>query len=210
MVSSENVIGRPSKYHKLVDGLNLYLAQARANSALPLSILAIARVIGVKKSTIYHYQHEPKVAELLSSIRTLAAARKIAIGQLDELGDVGANGADTSGKGAISDLVDVTPQSICLEVLAIQASSAVQKVVWSMGRFTGRHRKHRYVSDLPRIVYDLDVTLAELHRSRQELNSLSDEWRQSQLSNSEVTSGETQLSLTDIFEEQYRKAKQDT
>jgi len=207
MVSSENMVGRPSKYHKLVDGLNLYLTEARANATLPLSIIAIARVIGVKKSTIYNYQHEPKVAKLLSNIRTLARARKIAIGQLDELGGAGANGAYTSGTEAISDLANVTTQSVCLEILAIQAASAVQKVVWSMSRFTGRHRKHRYVSDLPRIVYDLDVTLAELHRIRQELNSLSDEWRQSQLSNCEVTSGETQLSLTDIYEEQSSEAK---
>lgn len=72
------MIGRPSKYQKLVNGLTNYLDEARGNPALPLTILAIARAIGVMKSTIYLYQHEPEVAELLDSIRNLARARRVA------------------------------------------------------------------------------------------------------------------------------------
>lgn len=199
---SKSVIGRPSKYHKLVNGLNLYLSEARANPALSLSILAIGTAIDVKKSTIYLYQHEPEVAKLLKNIRALSTARKTAMRQLNELSSAAVGRGDVSTTTVNSELVDVATDTVCLDVLTMQASGAVQKAVWSMSRFTGRHRKHCYVSDLPRIVYDLDVTLAELNRIRQELNGLSDEWRQSSLSGCEVTNLETQLSFPNIYKEQ--------
>lgn len=199
MVNTKKEIGRPSKYQQLVSGLKLYLAEARANPTLSLSILAIVKAIDVKKSTLYNYQHEPKVAELLKCIRALSMARKIATTQLDERSEAGVSGTDTPATEASSSVVKVTTQTVSLEILTTRAASAVQKAVWSMSRFTGRHRKHRYVSDLPRIVYDLDVTLAELNRIRHELISLSDEWRQSSLSGCEITNLETQLSFPNIY-----------
>src|ERR1700750_546343 len=100
MESSKTVIGRPSKYQKLVNGLTLYLTEARANPSLPLTILAISESIGVKKSTIYLYQHEPEVAKLLNSIRALAKARKIAAYDIDKITDAEVGREDGSSTEA--------------------------------------------------------------------------------------------------------------
>lgn len=105
MGNSKSVIGRPSKYHKLVNGLNRYLTEARANPALSLSILAIGTAIDVKKSTIYLYQHEPEVAKLLNNIRALSTARKTAMRQPNELSGAAVSGADISTTRANSELV---------------------------------------------------------------------------------------------------------
>lgn len=201
MESPKKVIGRPSKYQKLVNGLALYLTEARADPSLPLTILAISRSIGVKKSTIYLYQHEPEVAELLDNIRALAKARKIAAYDIDEISDVEVGGSDELSTGAGPDVVAVATQPVCLDVLALRSAGAVQGAVWSMSRFVGRHRKHRHVSDLPRIVYDLDVMLAELHRSREELHGMSNEWKQHSQNDRDLAGEEGQLSLTDIYKE---------
>ena len=202
MLTPKAATARPSKYTKLVNGLKSYLTKARADPSLPLTILAISRAIGVMKSTIYLYQHDPQIAEQLSIIRTLSTARKRAC-NTDELCDVEAGDVDISNPIAIADLEDVDTPSINLEVLAVRSAGAVQKAVWSVSRFIGHHRKHRHVSDLPRVVYDLDITLAELHRVREELSSLSNEWMQISKDNDEIVTTEDQLSLSYISKEQF-------
>jgi hypothetical protein len=196
------LIGRPSKHPKLVNGLKLYLAEAQANSALPLTILAICRAIGVQKSTLYLHQHEPDVAELLSSIRALAKARKVALNHADDLSDVGDGGASNPDTAAASVIAYDANQSNDVDVLATRSAGAVQRAVWSMSRFMGRHRKHRYVSDLPRVVFDLDSTLAQLRQIREELSSLSDDWIQISQNDNEIISEGGQLSLSCILNEQ--------
>jgi hypothetical protein len=175
METSKMVIGRPSKLDKLVSGLKNYVSEAQADPTLPLTILAISRTIGVKKSTIYLHQREPEVAEQLNLIRRLAIARRRATA-LDDAAetldsDLHLPEADMTSEGENARLVD-------LDVLAVRAGRAVQKAVWSMNRFIGRHRKHRYMSDLPRVVYDLDMALAELRLIRGEVGTLCDDWRQ--------------------------------
>lgn len=177
MDKSKAAIGRPSKFDKLVSGLKGYISAARADSKLPLTILAISKAIGVKKSTIYRHQHKPEVAEQLTLLRTLALARKRAL----TLDDGDSRGPEDSNQLIYN--IDLQPggedaELIDLEVLTIRASGAVQKAVWSMNRFIGRHRKHQHVSDLPRVVYDLDKSLAELRMIRGEIGTLCDDWRQ--------------------------------
>jgi len=203
METSKVAIGRPSKYTKLLIGLRSYLTDARADPSLPLTIVAISRSIGVMKSTIYQYQHDPQIAEQLGSIRTLATARKRAF-NIDDLCGAEVDDADISNTAPTEDLKVVATQTISLDILAIRASAAVQKSIWSMNRFLGRHRKHRHVSDLPRVVYDLDITLAELHQIRREISALSDDWRQSaqtESSNDDDVRG--QLSLSSVAEKQF-------
>ncbi len=201
MQGSKNVTGRPSKHPQLLNGLKQYLDEARSNPSLKLTVLAISRTIGVKKSTIYrHQQYNPEVAELLRSIRTLAVARKLAKLDTEEFID---SGSDESGKifqETSLDSVHDVAGSISLELLTTRAARAVQIAVWSMGRFVGRHRKHRYVSDLPRVVFDLDTTLAQLHRIREDLGSLSDEWIQISQNDCEIAGAGDQLSLSYISE----------
>ncbi len=174
MQTSTSVIGRPSKHSKLVNGLKQYLSNARSNPGLKLTILAISKAIDVKKSTIYLHQDDPEVAELLNSIRALATARKLAALNRNE--SVDSETGEKSFQERDVDLTDDAAELISLELLTVNSANAVQKAVWSMSRFIGRHRKHCYISDLPRVVFDLDVTLAQLYRIREELGGLSDEW----------------------------------
>lgn len=202
MEGTKNKIGRPSKHPKLVNGLKLYLIEARADASLPLTVLAICRVIGVEKSTFYLHQHDSEVAELMNEIRALAKARKAALGHTDEFSDVRDNGSSDSDTAAIPAPADATTDPINVEVLATRSAGAVQRAVWSMSRFMGRHRKHRYISDLPRVVFDLDSTLAQLRLIREDISSLSDEWMQISRTGSELTGVEGQLSLSYVPEEQ--------
>jgi hypothetical protein len=197
MQGSPNIIGRPSKRAKLVNGLKQYLRDARSNPGLKLSILAICRAIDVQKSTIYLHQNDPEVAELLKSVRALASARKLAAIKGDDTVD-----SEDSEKAFRERNIDPTNNSelISLELLTVNSASAVQKAVWCMNRFIGRHRKHLYVSDLPRIVFDLDTTLAQLHRIREDLNSISNKWLQMSLQSSEPIDADAQLSFPPTVE----------
>lgn len=201
METSKAVIGRPSKLGKLVSGLKSYVSAAQADSTLPLTVLAISRAIGIRKSTIYLHQHEPEVAEQLNLIRRLAIARKRAssLNDAEEDRDVEDSDPDLLAVNMISEREDARRAD--LDVLAVRAGRAIQKAVWSMNRFIGRHRKHRYMSDLPRVVYDLDITLAELRLIRGEVGTLCDDWRQiakNSTADQEVTE---QLILPNIAEE---------
>ena len=201
MQTSTGVIGRPSKHSKLINGLKQYLSDARSNPGLKLTILAISRAIGVKKSTIYLHQNDPEVAELLKNIRTLATARKLSAINRSE--SVYPEIDDKPYRERVINLTDDDEELISLELLAVNSASAIQKAVWSMNRFIGRHRKHRYVSDLPRAVFDLDLTLAQLYRIREELGSLSDKWIQISQSDREVVSVSDQLPLSYTSGEQF-------
>lgn len=203
MQNSKTVIGRPSKHIKLRNGLGNYLVAARTNQSLKLSILAISKAIGVKKSTIYQYQqHDPEVAELLNSIRALATARRLAALNRDEFVNFEDEEKDQTSRETSTDLKVDDGESISLELLTIRSANAVQTAVWSMNKFIGRHRKHQFVSDLPRVVFDLDSTVAELYRIRGELSILSDEWIHSSQNNSEIVSIGDQLSLSYMPDEQ--------
>jgi hypothetical protein len=204
MENSNNVIGRPTEYPKVVAGLRRYLADARADPSLPLSILAACRATGVKKSTLYLHQDKPEVAEILHEIRILAKARKLAAQPVDTINDTDMDDVDPIRPEQTAAFADVgsQPTAVELEVLAIRSAGAIRRAVWSMSRFVGRHRKHRYVSDLPRVVYDIDMTLAELHRIREELRGLSDEWREGSHGDPETVIAGNQLSLSGIYEEQ--------
>jgi hypothetical protein len=202
--SSKNGIGRPSKYPKLINGLKKYIVEAHSNPAMKLTILAISHTIGVKKSTIYLYQqHDPEVAELLNSIRVLAAARKLDALDKDELLDSEREDACITSQGTRLDVADNVIEPIALDLLTERSATVVQRAVWSMSRFIGHHRKHRYLSDLPRVVFDLDSTLAQLHRIREDLSNLSDEWMQISQTNCEIANAGEQLSLSLIDEGQF-------
>jgi dynactin complex subunit len=201
MQTSTSVIGRPSKHSKLVNGLKQYLSDARSNPGLKLTVLAISRAIGVKKSTIYLHQDDPEVAELLNSVRALATARKLAALNSDE--SVNSETDEKSFQESNIGLTDDASELISLELLTVNSANAIQKAVWSMSRFIGRHRKHRYVSDLPRAVFDLDATLAQLYRIREELGSMSDKWIQISQSNCEIVSVSDQLTLSYASEEKF-------
>lgn len=202
MQNSTGVIGRPSKHSKLVNGLKQYLSDARSNPGLKLNILAISRAIGVKKSTIYLRQkNDPEVAELLNSVRALASARKLAALNRDEFVDSEVSKKSLQERNI--DLTDDAAELISLELLTVNSANAVQKAVWSMSRFIGRHRKHRYVSDLPRAVFDLDVTLAQLYRIREELGSLSDKWIEISQSDCDIASVSDQLTLSYSSEDKF-------
>ena len=198
-----SVIGRPSEYSNLVAELRSYLTEARADPSLPLSILAICRSKGLSKSTLYNHQYKPEVVEILHEIRSLAKARKLAARHVDGLNDIDAGEVGLTHSEESLGFVDAggQPAAVELELLAVRAAEVVRRAVWSMRRFMGRHRKHRYVSDLPRVVYDLDVALGELHRIRGELGSLSDEWRGGAHNDSEIVSAGNQLSLASVYEE---------
>lgn len=197
MESSKSVSGRPSKHSKLVNGLKQYLLDARLNPTLKLNILAVSRAIDVKKSTIYlHSQHDPEVAQLLNNIRDLARARKLADFECDAAAPPGSEEYDETGEVTGSDNASDATKSISLELLATHSARAIQVAVWSMSKFIGRHRKHRFVSDLPRIVFDLDSTLAQLHRIREELGDLSDEWIKVSQTDCDLADVGGQLNLT--------------
>lgn len=203
MESSKSILGRPSKHSKLVNGLKQYLLDARLNPTLKLNILAVSRAIGVKKSTIYlHSQHDPEVAQLLNNIRDLARARKLVVFDGDATANREPEEYDETGEVIGSEVARDATESISLEMMATHSARAVQVAVWNMSRFIGRHRKHQYVSDLPRVVFDLDSTLAQLHRIREELGGLSDEWIKISRTDCEVADIVGQLSLSYTSEEQ--------
>ena len=201
MENSNNVIGRPTEYPKVVAGLRRYLADARADPSLPLSILAVCRTTGVRKSTLYLHQDKPEVAEILREIRVLAKARKLAAQAVSGTNDTAVDDVDPmhSEQSAGFAGTGSQPTAVELEVLAIRSGGVVRRAVWSMSRFIGRHRKHRHVSDLPRVVYDIDMTLAELYRIREELSGLSDEWREGSHDDSEIAMADDQPSLSGIY-----------
>src|SRR2546421_8125968 len=78
-------MGAPPLYSKVVNGLKNYLQSARVDPSLVLSVLAIARATGLKKSTIYKYKDDSEVSRLLASIRLLDKARKAARLKPDDL-----------------------------------------------------------------------------------------------------------------------------
>ena len=206
MEQTAKVIGRPSEYLNLVASLKSYLADARTDSSLPLSISEICRVKSLVKSTLYNHQHKPEIAEILREIRDLAKARKLAAQHVRGGGGSDALNASPTHSEIASSITDAVRQPssphavLDMELLAGRAAGAVSRAVWSMSRFIGRHRKHRYVSDLPRVVYDLDVALGELHRIREELSTFSDEWKEVSGDNVEIANAGDQLSLIDIYD----------
>lgn len=202
MEQHKAVIGRPSNVEKLENGLKSYLSAARADPTLPLNIRAILRAIGERKSTLYLHQHEPKVALQLDLIRSLAIARKKAR-NLDDADDAREpDDLDQPIQSTGLPRGEEEARPIDLEVLAVRTAGAVQKAVWSMNRFIGHHRKHRHVSDLPRVVYDIDKTLAELRLVRGDLGALCDEWRQIAKDETVDHEAEGQLSLPTLREKQ--------
>lgn len=201
MEETGKVIGRPSEYLNLVDSLESYLADARVDPSLPLSISEVCRAKCLAKSTLYNHQHKPEVAEKLREIRGLAKARGLAARHVSGFRGTDASDAPPAPSEAALGVADAAgqpdsrPAAVDLELLAGRAAGMVRRAIWSMSRFVGRHRKHRYVSDLPRVVYDLDVVLRELHRIREELTTLSDEWKEGSRDDTEIVSAGDQLSL---------------
>lgn len=194
-------MGRPSLYVKVVNGLRLYLQEAQADPSRVLSVLAIARTTGLKRSTIYKYQADPEVARLLTAIRNLDEVRKATRLKLDE-----SSGSQVKQREAVNRQVCKGEDSSSLidlpdEVIAVRAAASVQKAVWAMSRFMGRHRRHRHVSDLPRVVFDLDITAAELYRVLNDLKPLSEEWTRRDRDHSEAEQQQTSLFLKPLAEE---------
>jgi hypothetical protein len=200
--TKHRVIGRPAIREKVANGLRLYLQKAQADSSLVLSILAIARATGLKKSTIYRYQADPEVARLLTTIRNLDEARKAARLKLDvspnsqvkRLGDSRQQIGKLDDASRIREVPD--------EVIAERAAASVQKAIWAMSRFTGRHRRHRHVSDLPRVVFDLDVTASELYSVLSDLKPLSEEWTRRDREYRGAEQQQPRLFLNQVIEEQ--------
>jgi hypothetical protein len=116
------------------------------------------------------------VARLLTAIHSLDRARKAARLKPDSSANTQNNLQETPQHQVdkLSDPSNLT--DIPDDVIAVRAASSIKKAVWTMSRFMGRHRRHRHVSDLPRVVFDLDVAAAELHRVLKDLRPLSEEW----------------------------------
>jgi hypothetical protein len=170
------ITGRPALYSKVVNGLTNYLQSARVDPSLVLSILAIARATGLKKSTIYKYKDDPEVSRLLATIRSLDKARKAARLEPDDSVSRHTELQETP-QHHVDKLDDPSnPTNISDDEIASRAAASIKKAVWTMSRFMGRHRRHRYVSDLPRVVFDLDIAAAEVHRVLKDLRPLSEEW----------------------------------
>lgn len=206
MEETGKVIGRPSEYLNLVDSLESYLADARVDPSLSLSISGVCRAKSLAKSTLYNHQHKPEVAEKLREIRVLAKARRLAARHVSGLRNADASDDSPAPSEEALGVANAAGQSdsqsaiVDLELLAGRVAGTVRRAIWSMSRFSGRHRKHRYVSDLPRVVYDLDVVLRELHRIREELSALSDEWKEGSCDDVEIVSTDDQFSLIGIYD----------
>ena len=170
-------VGRPDKLEALVNGLRSHLDQAYRDTSLPVEVRKIEGLIGAKKSTIYVWsKKDARVAALLVEMRALRDARAAARQSVQNAIEAAAPRKPPATMAPRNAAATSALPKLDLVRISEQYEQVKDKAVWVMQRFAGRHRMHGHVSDLPRVAYELENALSELHGVLNQVKSLSDAW----------------------------------